>query len=409
MGVIVQKYGGTSVGDAGRIRAVARRVAEARRAGNQVVVVVSAMGDTTDDLIRLAHQVSSNDHPRETDMLLTAGERISMALLAMAIRDLGVDAISLTGSQAGILTDTAHGRAEIQDVRAFRVKDGLDKGHVVIVAGFQGVSADSKEITTLGRGGSDATAVAIAAYLEADSCEIYTDVDGVYTADPRIVPGARKLGEVAFDEMLELAASGAKVLMTRSVELGQRFNVPLHVRSSFHDAEGTWVREITTQQAPVVGVAHDRALARVTLVGLPNDAGSVASLFTPLAAAGVNVDMIVQSVSAHGAVDVSFTVSRDQAPAARAVAEAVAARAGAGSVEEDAEVGIVSVVGAGMSTNPGVAARMFQTLADAGIEIQMISTSPIRVSCVVAADRVEEAVRCLHAAFDPMLPAGADR
>ena len=268
MAVIVQKYGGTSVGDADRIRAVARRVARTRLAGNDVLVVVSAMGHTTDQFVDLSRQVSSNDHPREMDMLLTAGERISMALLAMAIRDLGVEAVSLTGSQAGIITNTVHGRAEIEEVRAFRVKEHLDKGDVVIVAGFQGVSATSKEITTLGRGGSDATAVAMASYLQADACEIYTDVDGVFTADPRVVPEARKLDEVSFEEMAELAAAGAGVLMLRSVEMGRRWGVPLHVRSSFHDGEGTWVREQAAGgPAGLAGVAHDPDQALVGLAG----------------------------------------------------------------------------------------------------------------------------------------------
>jgi len=401
MALIVQKYGGTSVGDADRIRAVARRVADTRRAGNDVVVVVSAMGKSTDELLHLAEQVSPNAHPREMDMLLTAGERISMALLAMAIRDFGVEALSFTGSQAGILTDTSHGQAKIQDIRAFRVRESLDQGNVVIVAGFQGVSPSNKEITTLGRGGSDATAVAMAAYLQADVCEIYTDVDGVFTADPRVVPGAKKLDEVSFEEMLELAASGARVLMLRSVEFARRFNVPLHVRSSFHDGIGTWVKEKTMEQAVVSGVAHDTSEAKVTVYGVPDRPGVAAALFEPLAAQGVSVDMIVQNVSRDGLADISFTVLKQHVAAARTVAETVARTIDAGGVDVDEEIGKVSVVGAGMKTEPGVASTMFQVLAGAGINIQMISTSPIRVSCVVGSSDVERAVSVLHETFDP--------
>lgn len=408
MAIIVQKYGGTSVGDADRIRAVARRVAEAKNMGNDVVVVVSAMGHTTDELIELSHRVSPSPHPREMDMLLTAGERISMALLAMAIRDLGIQAMSLTGSQAGILTDTFHGQAKIQDVRAFRVRESLDQGNVVIVAGFQGVSPDTKEITTLGRGGSDATAVAMAAFLHADVCEIYTDVDGVFTADPRIVPEARKLEEVSFEEMLELSASGARVLMLRSVEFGRRFNVPLHVRSSFHGGVGTWVKEKTMEQAVVSGVAHDTSEAKVTVYEVPDRPGVAAALFEPLAAQGVSVDMIVQNVSRDGLADISFTVPKENAAAARAVAEAVARDVTAGGVDLDERIAKVSVVGAGMKTEPGVAAKMFQALSAAGINIQMISTSPIRVSCVVDAESVERAVQVLHTAFDPPMPPAAE-
>ncbi len=403
MALIVQKYGGTSVGDADRIRAVARRVIATRRGGNDVVAVVSAMGKSTDELIDLSEQVSPNLHPREMDMLLTAGERISMALLAMAIRDLGVEAVSFTGSQAGILTDTSHGQAKIQDVRAFRVRESLDEGNVVIVAGFQGVSPDTKEITTLGRGGSDATAVAMAAYLEADVCEIYTDVDGVFTADPRVVPTARKLDEVSFDEMLELSSSGAGVLMARSVEFGRRFNVPLHVRSSFHDGIGTWVKEKTMEQAVVSGVAHDTSEAKVTVYGVPDRPGVAAALFEPLAAQGVTVDMIVQNVSRDGLADISFTVPKQHAATARTVAESMAKRYDVGGIDLDENIGKVSVVGAGMKTEPGVASTMFNTLSAAGINIQMISTSPIRVSCVVDAGSVEQAVQALHDAFDPPL------
>jgi aspartate kinase len=406
MAIIVQKYGGTSVGDAERIKAVARRVAETRSAGHDVVVIVSAMGETTDDLMALAADVSPNLHPREMDMLLTAGERVSMALLAMAIRDYGHEAISLTGSQAGILTDSSHGAARIKDVRAFRVRESLDAGNVVIVAGFQGVNPDNKEITTLGRGGSDATAVAMAAYLRADVCEIYTDVDGVFTADPRVVPEARKLDEISFEEMLEYAAAGAGVLMTRSVEFGRRFGIPLHVRSSFHDGAGTWVKESTMETAVVSGVAHDTSEAKVTVHGVPDRPGVAAALFEPLAESGVNVDMIVQNVSTAGVTDVSFTVPRDHAAAALEIATAVSGDLGAAGADLDEDIAKVSVIGAGMHAYPGVAATIFTTLAGAGINIQMISTSAARVSCVIAADRAEEAVQLLHDSFEP--PVAAD-
>jgi aspartate kinase len=401
MALIVQKYGGTSVGDAEKIKSVAARVVAARKDGNDVVVVVSAMGDSTDRLIQLAEEVSPTRHPREMDMLLTAGERISMALLAMAIRDLGVEAMSLTGSQAGILTDTSHGQARIRDIRAIRVREGLDLGRVVIVAGFQGVSPDTKEITTLGRGGSDATAVAMAAYLEADVCEIYTDVDGVFTADPRLVPEARKLDEVSFDEMLELAGSGAGVLMLRSVEFGRRFNVPIHVRCSFHDGEGTWVKEKVMEDAVVSGVAHDTSEVKLTIRGVPDRPGVAATVFTPLADAGVNVDMIVQNVSQDGHTDISFTVPKADMDRAREIAAAAAVELDAGAVDLDDSIAKVSVVGAGMRSHPGIASKMFAVLAAAGINIEMISTSPIRVSCVIGGDKVKEAVGLLHQAFDP--------
>ncbi len=399
MALIVQKYGGTSVGDAERIRSVARRVARLRRDGDDVVVVVSAMGDSTDSLIALAADVSHDPHPREMDMLLTAGERISMALLAMAIRDQGLDAISLTGSQAGILTDAVHGRAKIQAVRGDRVREGIESGAVVIVAGFQGVAPDTKDVTTLGRGGSDATAVALAATLGADACEIYTDVDGVFTADPRLVRSARKLDEITYEEMLELAAAGARVLMARSVEFGRRFNIPIHVRSSFHDGPGTWVREQTMEQAIVSGVAHDTSEAKVTIHGVPDRPGVAARLFTPLSAESVNVDMIVQNVSTHGVTDISFTVPKSHAAAARKIAEAVADELGAGGVDVDENIAKVSLVGAGMQSEPGVAAQMFRTLSEHQINIEMISTSAIRISCVVRGDQVEEAVSSLHDVF----------
>ena len=399
MTLVVQKYGGTSVSDAERIRHVARRIAEAHAAGNAVLVVVSAMGDTTDRLVDLAGGVSDNDHPRELDMLLTAGERISMALCAMALRDLGVPAMSLTGSQAGILTTADHGSAEIVDIRAFRVKEGLDDGKVVIVAGFQGVDPDSKEITTLGRGGSDATAVALAAALGADECEIYTDVDGVFSADPRIVDDAALLQEITYEEMLELAGAGADVLMPRAVEFGRRYKIPIHVRSSFHDGAGTLVKEDTMEEPIVRGIARDASVAKVTAHGVPDKPGVAAALFEPLAEAGVNVDMIVQNVSIEGVTDISFTVPKAQMEEARTLAEAACIDIGARGFDFDADIAKVSLVGAGMKSESGVAATMFRVLSAHGINIEMISTSMIRISCVIRGGDVDEAVRQLHEAF----------
>lgn len=403
MPLVVQKYGGTSVASPERISAVADRIVATRTAGNDVVVVVSAMGHTTDELIALARAINPHPPAREMDMLLTAGERISMALTAMAIHARGVEAVSFTGSQAGILTDAAHGSAKIQEIRGTRVRDSLAAGKVVIVAGFQGVDPESKEITTLGRGGSDATAVALAAALGADVCEIYTDVDGVYTADPRIVPEARKLEAISFEEMLELSAAGAGVLMTRSVEFGRRFSVPIHVRSSFNDSPGTWVKETTMEQAIISGIAHDTSEAKVTVRGVPDRPGIAASLFEPLAEKGVNIDMIVQNVSQAGLTDISFTVPKAAVDDAREVAEKIAAEVGAAGVEVDADVAKVSLVGAGMKSHPGVAARVFRSLAAAGINIEMISTSTIRISCVVRGVDVERAVRALHDEFQPPL------
>jgi aspartate kinase len=396
MSLVVQKYGGTSVADADRIRNVAARVVDTYKQGNRVVAVVSAMGKGTDDLLALAREVSDNTHPRELDMLLTAGERVAMALVAMAIQDLGVPALSLTGSQAGILTTGRHGHAEIVEIKANRVREGIDAGEVVIVAGFQGVDPDTKNVTTLGRGGSDATAVALAAALGADQCEIYTDVDGVFTADPRTVPGARKLDEVTFEEMLELSSAGAGVLMPRSVEFGRRFTIPIHVRSSFHDGAGTWVKEETMEEAVVRGIAHDASESKVTVYGVPDTPGVAAALFEPLAAAGITVDMIVQNVSHDGTTDISFTVPTASIDLARAEAEAVASEVDAGGVSIDTSIAKVSVVGIGMKTESGIAARMFRILSDRGINIQMISTSPIRISCVVDGATVHEAVRALH-------------
>jgi aspartate kinase len=399
MALVVQKFGGTSLADADRIRHVAERVTENHTAGNRVVVVVSAMGETTDDLIGLAGDVSERAHPREMDMLLTAGERISMALVAMAIEDYGVPAVSFTGSQAGILTTSVHGKAEIVDITPFRVSDALDEGKVVIVAGFQGVSPDSKDVTTLGRGGSDATAVALAAALGADVCEIYTDVDGIFTADPRMVAGARKLDEISYEEMLEYAGAGAGVLMPRSVEYAVRHDIPIHVRSSFHDGVGTWVKEETMEEPVVRGVAHDDAETKLTIHGVPDRRGVAAALFEEIAEAGVNVDMIIQNDAIDGFGDISFTVPAVEADAARKAAEGAARTVGAGGVGVDDDLAKISVVGAGMKTETGVAARMFRILSDADINIEMISTSEIRVSCLVRSADAENAVRALHEGF----------
>ncbi len=399
MALVVQKFGGTSLADADRIRHVAERVTENHTAGNRVVVVVSAMGETTDELIGLAGDVSERAHPREMDMLLTAGERISMALVAMAIEDYGVPAVSFTGSQAGILTTSVHGKAEIVDITPFRVSDALDEGKVVIVAGFQGVSPDSKDVTTLGRGGSDATAVALAAALGADVCEIYTDVDGIFTADPRMVAGARKLDEISYDEMLEYAGAGAGVLMPRSVEIAVRHDIPIHVRSSFHDGVGTWVKEETMEEPVIRGVAHDDAETKLTIHGVPNRLGVAAALFEEIAGAGVNVDMIIQNISIDGFADISFTVPAEGAEAARKAAEGVAQEVGASGVGVDDDLAKISLVGAGMKVGTGVAARMFRILSDAAINIEMISTSEVRVSCLVRGVDAENAVRALHEAF----------
>jgi aspartate kinase len=400
VGLIVQKYGGTSVANASRILRVAERVAAAKKSGDDVVVVVSAMGDSTDDLIELANQVSLVPAPRELDMLLTAGERISMALLAMALVDRGVSAKSFTGSQAGIITDTEHGRAKILDVRAGRITDALAGGHVVIVAGFQGVSTNL-DVTTLGRGGSDTTAVALAAALNASACEIYTDVDGVFTADPRIVPEARKLHVVSYEEMLELAASGARVLMLRCVEYARRYGMKLHVRSSFTDAPGTWVREEDErmEKAIISGVPHDTSEAKVTLVAVPDRPGIAAKTMRMIAEEAINVDMIVQNVSHHGVTDISFTMPTDDLRRAQPALQRVRDEIGARELITDEDIAKVSLVGAGMRSSPGIAATMFEALASAGVNIEMISTSTIRISCVVRASEVERAVKAIHDAF----------
>jgi aspartate kinase len=401
MTLVVQKFGGTSVGDADRIRAVADHVARTRRNGDDVVVVVSAMGKTTDDLLRLANDVSSVQPPRELDMLLTSGERVSMSLLVMALADLGIDAVSFTGSQAGIITDTTHTRATIIEVRAERLREALKAGRVPVVAGFQGVSTD-RDVTTLGRGGSDTTAVAMAAALGADACEIYTDVSGVYSADPRIVPGARRLMRVSFEEMLDIAASGGRVLSLRSVEFARNHHVPLHVRSSFTWEPGTWVVEedVSMEQPVVTAITHDTSEAKVTVTGVPDRPGIAAPIFRALADRKVNVDTIVQNTSLHGTTDISFTVPKVDLATSVQTVGSLAPELGAGEVLTDDTIAKVSLVGAGMRSHPGVSATMFETLADAGINIEMISTSSIRISCVVRADRVEEAVRILHAAFE---------
>jgi aspartate kinase len=403
--LVVQKYGGSSVADAERIKRVAERIVATRKAGNDVCVVVSAMGDTTDELIDLAHQVSPLPPGREFDMLLTAGERISIALLCMAVIDLGEPAVSFTGSQAGIVTDTTHGKAKIVDVRADRLREVVGDGSVAVVAGFQGVSTAS-DITTLGRGGSDTTAVALASALGADACEIYTAVAGVFTADPRIVPGARKLARITYEEMLDLAATGGRVLALRSVEFARNHDVPVHVRSSFTWDPGTWVQstpeleDAAMEQATISGVTHDISEAKVTIGRVPDRPGIAAAVFRALADESVNVDMIVQNVSTEGHTDISFTVPREDLPRAKKVMEHLVGDVEASGFTSDDAVGRVSLVGAGMKTHPGVAATMFESLAAAGVNIEMISTSSIRISCVVAEDDVERAVRVLHDTFE---------
>jgi aspartate kinase len=398
--LIVQKFGGTSVADPDRIRAVAEHVAFTRRHGNDVVVAVSAMGKSTDNLIKLASDVSKALPGREMDMLLTTGERVSMALLCMALADIGIEAKSFTGSQVGIITDTAHGKAKILEVKGDRVREALALGKVCVVAGFQGVSTEN-EITTLGRGGTDTTAVALAATLDADACEIYTDVTGVFSADPRIVPQARKLAKVNFDEMLEMAGSGSKVLALRSVEFARNHNVPIHVRSSFTWEPGTWVTfEEPAMEDPIIsGVVTDVSEAKVTVLGVPDQPGVSAALFEPLAEANVNVDMIVQNTSTDGHTDISFTVPISDMGVSETIVKRVAGEIGATGVNHDADIAKVSLVGAGMKTSPGIAAKMFRTLADEDVNIEMISTSTIRISVVVATRDLERAARALHTAF----------
>ncbi len=407
MGLIVQKFGGSSVADAESIKRVAARIVATKRSGQQVVVVVSAMGDTTDELIDLANQVSPMPNGRELDMLLTAGERISMALLAMAISNLGLEARSFTGSQAGIITTSTHGRARVIDVTPGRIQEALNEGAIAIVAGFQGIAQDTKDITTLGRGGSDTTAVALAAALDADVCEIYTDVDGVFSADPRIVPSARKLKSVTYDEMLELAASGAKVLHLRCVEYARRFNLPIHVRSSFSNLEGTWVVKDqpeggSMEQAIISGIAHDKSEARITIVGVPDRAGVAARIFQAIADADINIDMIVQNVSAAatGLTDISFTLPRAEGSRATGIVQKLQGEIGFQSIQYDDQIGKLSLIGAGMRSHPGVTATFFAAMADAGVNIEMISTSEIRISIVCRQTDIERAVQAAHTAFD---------
>jgi aspartate kinase len=409
MALVVQKYGGSSVADAEGIKRVAKRIVATKQAGNQVVVVVSAMGDTTDELLDLANRVTPAPPGRELDMLLTSGERISMALLAMAIATLGMEARSFTGSQAGVITDDVHGRARIIDVTPGRISTALAEGAIPIVAGFQGVSQNTKDITTLGRGGSDTTAVALAAALSADVCEIYTDVDGVFTEDPRLVRGARRIPRITYEEMLEMAACGAKVLIPRCVEYARRYNLPIHVRSSFSDKIGTWVSghagdetEAGMEQAIISGVAHDRSEGKITVVGVPDKVGAAAGIFGIVAEAGVNIDMIVQNVSAiaTGRTDISFTLPDAEGQRTLEVLRAAQEKIGFQDVLYDDRIGKVSLIGAGMRSHPGVSAKFFAALAEAGVNIQMITTSEIRISVVVGQGDVDNAVNATHRAFD---------
>ena len=401
-GLVVMKFGGTSVGDTQKLIRVAERLVAAHEQGAKVVAVLSAMGKTTDELIRLAHEVSAHPHPREYDMLVSTGERISNALCAMAIHDLGHEAVSLTGSQAGIVTDGSHTKAKIVEVRAQRIHDALAEDRIVLVAGFQGVSTSTHDVTTLGRGGSDTTAVALAAALGADACEIFTDVAGVYTADPRIVPGALKLDTISYEEMLEMAASGAKVMMARSIEIARSYGVRLRVRSTFMDGEGTWIGEegdLVLEKAIVSGVTHDTSEAKVSIIGVPDRPGIAARVFRELARAGVNIDMIVQNVSQNNEATISFTLPKSDVATANPILEEVCADIGASRIEHDADIAKISLVGAGMKSHPGVAADMFDALAEAGINIEIISTSSIRVSCVIRASEVERAVQAVHERF----------
>ena len=406
MGLIVQKYGGSSVADAEGMKRVANRIVAAKRDGNQVVVVVSAMGDTTDELIDLAKQITPIPSGRELDMLLTAGERISMALLAMAITNLGHEARSFTGSQAGVITTSAHGRARIIDVTPGRIQEALAEGAIAIVAGFQGISQDTKDVTTLGRGGSDTSAVALAAALEADVCEIYTDVDGIFSADPRVVPNARKLKTVTYEEMLELAASGAKVLHLRCVEYARRYDLPIHVRSSFTTNEGTWVVKDHPQggemeQAIISGIAHDKSEAKITIVGVPDRTGVAARIFQAIADADINIDMIVQNVSAAatGLTDISFTLPKDEGADATAILQKLQGEVGFASIQYDDQIGKLSLIGAGMRSHPGITATFFGAMSEAGINIEMISTSEIRISIICRQADLERGAKAAHAAF----------
>jgi len=401
MSVVVQKFGGTSVGSVEKIKNVARRVAESKKRIDHLVVVVSALGKTTDELVELSRQISDNPPEREMDMLLSTGEQVSMALLVMALEELGVDAISMTGQQVNILTDTAHSKARIRHVSTKRLTEELRKGRVVVVAGFQGVTGDG-EITTLGRGGSDTTAVALAASLHADCCEIYTDVDGVFTADPRLVPNAHMLKEVSYLEMLEMATSGARVLQSRSVEYARNYNVPLHVRSSFHGGEGTLVKseDDIMEKAIISAVTHDFSEAKVTVSDIPDEPGIAAKLFTALAEANINVDMIIQNVSESQKATISFTIASDDIEKVRHAIGHVASSMGARACDFDENIAKITLIGAGMRSHPGIAAQMFKTLADRGINIEMITTSPIKISCIVREKDGEHAVKALHDSFE---------
>ena len=421
MGIVVQKYGGSSLADAAAIKRVAQRIVSTKEAGNDVVVAVSAMGDTTDELIDLANEVSPNPSGRELDMLLTAGERISMAVLAMAIGELGHTARSFTGSQAGVITDAEHGRAKIIDVTPGRVQEAIANGDIAIVAGFQGVSQTTKDITTLGRGGTDTTAVALAVALKADLCEIYTDVDGIFTADPRIVPTARQIPRISYEETLEMAANGAKILHLRCVEYARRYDMPVHVRSSFSAKEGTWVvraedvvirnqtgdpasnvhGEVKMEQAIISGVAHDRSEAKVTVVGVPDKVGEAAAIFGTLADAQINIDMIVQNVSATDTnlTDISFTLPRSDGHKATTALANAQGEIGFVRLQYNDAIGKVSIIGAGMRSAPGISAKFFAALADAGVNIEMISTSEIRISVVVSEEQVDAAVIAAHTTF----------
>ena len=399
MSLIIQKFGGTSVSNSDSLKTVAKRITECKDAGNEVVVVVSAMGSSTDELIELASELSNEPSPREMDMLLSAGERITMSLLAIHLNNLGYECFSLTGSQAGIITSSRHGMAEIEEITGERVKEGIEKGKIVIVAGFQGVNKETREITTLGRGGSDATAVALAASLKADKCEIYTDVDGVYSADPRIIKEAKLIDEITYDEMLEMASSGARVLMSRSVEFGRRYNVPIIVKSTFTNNKGTIVKEKTMEEAIVRGVTHNDKETKFTLFGVPDQPGIAGKVFSPLSEGGIIVDMIVQNVSKDSKTDISFTAPSDQKEEVMEILTELSKELDAEGADSDIEIGRVSIIGAGMKAEAGVASKMFSILGKNKINIGMISTSPIRISCVIPKDDMTKAIEALHQEF----------
>ena len=399
MTLIVQKYGGTSVADTNSLKLVAERIIECKEDNNDVVVVLSAMGSSTDELIHLASELSEKPTPREMDMLLSAGERITMSLLSMHLNSLGYSSFSLTGSQAGIITTSRHGKAEIEEITGERVKEGIDQGDIVIVAGFQGFNRDTREITTLGRGGSDATAVALAAALGAERCEIFTDVEGVYTADPRIITNAQLIDEITYDEMLEMSSSGAGVLMARSVEFGRRYNVPIIVKSTFKNNKGTLVKEKVMEEAIVSGVTHNDKEIKFTLFGVPDQPGIAGTVFGSLSEIGTNVDMIVQNVSKDSITDISFTAPSEQQSEVEEVLKQISDKLNAKGFDVDQNIGRVSIIGAGMKSESGVASKMFKTLGESGINISMISTSPIRVSCVINSKDIDQALNVLHEEF----------